>query len=352
MPHIEPNYLDSIACQYKNDLVSILADKPKFKILNKNRNIALDKISKINVCKVVKNDIWLVTHNSVIQIKNYKPKYYSIDTDSSQYYSLASNNETAFSFGSKFALCLNNDVEFIKMPIQGTNLHIGTVYCNGSYWSMPYSNDSNYNLLLEFDGKKINSYPIAGINNSITQKYSDIIVVGNTLYALPFGETAGLNEVIEFNTETKEMKVYKTQCKDFAKKYNCGVLIHDKIIAAPYDGNWGLIFDTTTKQSTNFDIGLEFDNKYQFKSGIRYNTHAVFIPVGTTNCPILKINVHGTVVKELYLKEYILGRPIIHNHLLKVIGYHANTKTYHLLEFNQELDYKIHTVITNETYDL
>ena len=350
MPYLDPNYLDPIVCQYKNDLVSLLftTDNSNFKVLNKNRNIALDTINKINVCKVVKHDIWLVTPESVVQVRNYKPKYYNIDTDSSQYYSLASNGETAFGFGSKFAICLNNNVEFIEMPTQGTKLHIGTVYCNGSYWSMPSGKEAGYNSIVEFDGEQINNYPINQINNTISSKYSDITVVGNILYALPFGETAGLNEVVEFNTETKEIKVYKTQCKDFAKKYSCSVLIGDKIIAVPYgednNCNWGLIFDTKTKQSINFGVNFR---GYQFRSGIRFNTHAVFFPLETPDCPILKINVNGAVVKEVYLKDYLLGRPIMHNHSLKVIGYHTSTETYHLLEFNEELDYKIHTIITN-----
>lgn len=348
MPYLEPKYLDPIVCQYKNDLVSI-SDSSTFKILNKNRNIILDPISKINVCKVVKHDIWLVTQDSVVQVRNYKPKYYNIDTDNSQYYSLATDGEIAFSFGSKFAMRLDKNIDFIEMPVQGSKLHIGTVYCNGSYWSMPSSDKSNYNLIVEFDGEKINSYPVTGIDNSIARKYSDIIVMGNILYALPFGETAGLNEVIEFNTETKEIKVYKTQCKDFAKKYSGGVLIGDKIIAVPHgddsdDCNWGLIFDTKTKQSINFSVNFK---GYQFRSGIRFNTHAVFFPLETPDCPILKVNTSGTVVKEVYLKDYLLGRPIIHNQSLKVIGYHTETETYHLLEFNEELDYKIHTVITN-----
>ena len=59
MPYLEPKYLDPIVCQYKNDLVSI-SDSSTFKILNKNRNIILDPISKINVCKVVKHDISFV----------------------------------------------------------------------------------------------------------------------------------------------------------------------------------------------------------------------------------------------------------------------------------------------------
>jgi hypothetical protein len=351
--------------KYKHDLVSppfatdLCKDYSTFKVINKKRNIELDLpevTSKTNVCQVIKNDIWLIPYGiwdeckRVVQLRNYKPKYYDLDLDGTgQFYSLATNGETGFSFplgyeGTNVALHINNGVEIINMPVQGKKLHMGTVYCNGSYWSMPRGDEPGYNLLLEFDGEKINSYPIVGIDNSITRKYSDIIVVDNKLYALPFGETAGLNEVVEFDTETKEMKLYKTQCKDFAKKYNCGVLIHDKIIAVPYgedyndDSNWGLIFDTTTKQSTNFDIGLKFGGKYRFRSGIRYNTHAVFMPAGTPSCPILKINVHGTVVKELYLKEYLLGRPIIHNHILKVIGYEIETKEHYILSMDEDLN--------------
>ena len=228
---------------------------------------------------------------------------------------------------------------------------MGTVYCNGSYWSMPRGDDPGYNLILEFDGEKINSYPIEGIDNSITRKYTDIIVVGDTLYALPFGEAAGLNEVIEFDTNTKNLTLHNTQCKDFAKKYNCGVLIGDKIIAVPYgedynnDSNWGLIFDTKTKKSTNFDIGIQFGGKYRFRSGVAFNSYAVFVPGGTPSCPILKINDDGKILKKVYLKDYLLGRPIIQDNKLKVIGYHIKNKTHHLLDFDEDLNYSIHSNI-------
>jgi hypothetical protein len=357
--------------EYKGNLVSppfateLCKNYSTFKILN-DCDIILDlppSTSKTNVCEIINNDIWMIPYgiwddlNRIVQIKDNIPIYHDIYVKGKgQFYSLASNGETGFSFplgyeDTNFAIYINNGVNLINIPVKGKKLHMGTVYCNGSYWSMPRGDDPGYNLILEFDGTQVNSYPIEGIDNSITRKYTDIIVAGDTLYALPFGETAGLNEVVEFNTNTKELKLHNTQCKDFSKKYNCGVLIGDKIIAVPYgedyndDSNWGLIFDTKTKKSTNFDIGIKFGGKYRFRSGVAFNSHAVFVPAGTPSCPILKINDEGKILKEVYLREYLLGRPIIQNDKLKVIGYHIENKTHHLLEFDENLNYSIHSNI-------
>ena len=357
--------------EYEGNLVSppfateLCKNYSTFKVLGKY-DIILDlppSTSKTNVCEIINNDVWMIPYgiwddlNRIVQIKDNSPIYHDIDVKGKgQFYSLASNGETGFSFplgyeDTNFAIYINDGVNLIDIPSKGKKLHMGTVYCNGSYWSMPRGDDPGYNLILEFDGEKINSYPIEGIDNSITRKYTDIIVVGDTLYALPFGETAGLNEVIEFDTNTKNLTLHNTQCKDFAKKYNCGVLIGDKIIAVPYgedynnDSNWGLIFDTKTKKSTNFDIGIQFGGKYRFRSGVAFNSYAVFVPGGTPSCPILKINDDGKILKKVYLKDYLLGRPIIQDNKLKVIGYHIENKTHHLLDFDEDLNYSIHSNI-------
>lgn len=208
---------------------------------------------------------------------------------------------------------------------------------------MPRGDDPGYNTLLEFDGTQIVTHEIEGIDNSITRKYTDIIVKGNTLYALPFGETAGLNEIVEFDTTTKTYKLHSINGHDFAKKYNTGVLVGNNIIALPYgedyndDSNWGLVFDTITKQSRQFNIGLKFGGKYRFRTGIEYKDSAYFFPAGTPTCPILKLSAQGNIEKELYMKNWLLGRPIIYNDNLCVIGYNLENKDHKVFQFDADL---------------
>jgi hypothetical protein len=209
---------------------------------------------------------------------------------------------------------------------------------------MPRGDDPGYNTLLEFNGKEIVTHEIKGIDDSITRKYTDIIVKDNTLYALPFGETAGLNEIVEFNADTKTYKLHTIDGHDFAKKYNTGVLVDDTIIALPYgedyndDSNWGLVFDTKTKQSYQFDIGLKFGGKYRFRTGIEYNSSAYFFPAGTPSCPILKISKQGDIEKELYMKDWLLGRPIVYNNMMCVIGYNLKNKDHKIFQFDADLN--------------
>jgi hypothetical protein len=312
--------------------------------------------SKTNACELIGDDIWFIPYgiwdqvNKVVQIKNGVPIYHTLSfKGKGQFYSMATNGSTGFSFplgyeDTNVGLYINKTVSSIPLPIAGKKLHMGTVYCNGRYWSMPRGDDPDYNLLLSFNGNDIVSYPIEGINNAVTRKYSDIIVVGNTLYALPFGETEGLNEVVEFDTIHNVYKLHKLNIPDFAKKYNCGVYVNGKIIGLPYgedysnDSNWGVVFDTATKESYSFDIGLSFGGKYRYRSGIALDNHAYFFPSGTPSCPILKISVDGTIVKEKYLGSWLVGRPIIHNNIIKVIGYNTKTKAQAVLCFNDSLE--------------
>jgi hypothetical protein len=208
---------------------------------------------------------------------------------------------------------------------------------------MPRSDEPRYNTLLEFNGNEIVAHKIDGIDNSITRKYTDIIVKDNTLYALPFGETSGLNEIVEFDTDTKTCKLHTINGHDFAKKYNAGVLVGDSIVALPYgedyndDSNWGLVFDTVTKQSRQFDIGLKFGGKYRFRSGIEYKGSAYFFPSGTPTCPILKISSQGSIEAELYIDGWLLGRPIVYDDNLCVIGYNLSTKEHKVFAFDENL---------------
>lgn len=312
--------------------------------------------SKTNTCEVIDGSIWMVPYgiyddfNFAVQIYNECVTYHKLPFEGKgQFYNLASNGIEGFSFplgyeDTNVGLHIkDNNIITHKLPAQGKKLHMGTVYCNGSFWSMPRGDDPGYNTLLEFNGDKIVAYKIEGIDNFITRKYTDIIVKDNTLYALPFGETAGLNEIIEFDTKTKTYKLHTINGHDFAKKYNTGVLVGDNIIALPYgedyndDSNWGLVFNTETKQSRQFDIGLKFGGKYRFRTGIEYNGSAYFFPAGTPTCPILKISSEGDIENKVYMEEWLLGRPIVYNNNLCVIGYNVSSKDHIIFTFDKDL---------------
>jgi hypothetical protein len=105
---------------------------------------------------------------------------------------------------------------------------------------------------------------------------------------------------VEFDTKTNTAQYHTINGVDFAKKYNCGVMLGDNIVAVPYgdellplNSNRGLVFNTVTKQSYQFDIGLEFGGKYRFRCGVEFNNHAYFFPSGTPSCPILVIDENG-----------------------------------------------------------
>lgn len=313
--------------------------------------------SKTNTCELIGGSIWMVPYgiyddlNFVVELDLNKIKLHKLSFGGKgQFYNLASNGDEGFSFplgyqDTNIGLHIKNSkVTSYPLPTKGKKLHMGTVYCNGSFWSMPRGDEPGYNTLLEFDGTQIVAHTIDGIDNSITRKYTDIIVKGNTLYALPFGETAGLNEIVEFDTDSKTYKLHTINGHDFAKKYNVGVLVGDNIVALPYgedyndDNNWGLVFDTKTKQSHQFDIGLKFGGKYRFRSGIEHNGSAYFFPSGTPTCPILKLSAQGTIESELYMKEWLLGRPIVYNNMLCVIGYNLENKDHKIFQFDADLN--------------
>jgi len=333
-------------------------DYSTFKFIESNDlNLELPPCtSKTNTCELINDSIWMIPYgiydnfNIVTQIKNNKPTYHNLPfSGKGQFYNLASNGSEGFSFPlgyeeTNIGLHIKNEtIDTYPLPSKGKKLHMGTVFCNHSFWSMPRGDDPGYNTLLEFDGNKIISHEIIGIDNNITRKYTDIIVKGNILYALPFGETAGLNEIVEFNTDTKTYKLHTINGHDFAKKYNTGVLVDDTIIALPYgedynnDSNWGLVFNTVTKESFQFDIGLAFGGKYRFRTGIDYKGAAFFFPAGTPSCPIVKVTTTGMIVKELYMKDWLLGRPIIHNNKLCVLGYHLKEKIHRVFYFDETL---------------
>lgn len=310
--------------------------------------------SKTNACTVIGETVWMVPYgiyddlNFVVRISHGKDYYHELPfKGKGQYYSIANNGESAFSFplgyeGTNYGLYMKNDeVSVHELPFQGKKLHMGTVYCNGRYWSMPRG-DIPYNMLLSFDGEKYCNYELTGINSNITRKYTDIVVKENTLYSLPFGETSGLNEVIEFDTETNSLSYHKLNVPDFAKKYNTAVLLDDVIIGVPYgdenafNSNWGVVFNTTDKTSKAFDIGIGHGGKYRYRSGIVHYSHAFFFPSGTPSCPILKIDKEGNIVQEKYFDGFMLGRPIIYMDMLTVIAYDIDTREQHVLYLDHD----------------
>lgn len=302
--------------------------------------------SKFNAISSIGDSVWFIPYgiwddfNVVVQLKDFKPIYHYIDkSGKGQFYSSATDGKTAFSFPlgyeeTSYGIHIKDDcvhtVEFDRQ--EHTKTHMGTVHANGKYWSAPRGDTAGYINMTSFDGNNIETFPINVKNPNVTRKYSDIIVNGNTLYILPFGETPGVSELIEFDTVTNTYKLHELDIPDFAKKYNAGVLVEDTIIALPYgdehanDSNWGLTYNIVTGKCNTFDIGLSFGGKYRFRSGIAYGDNAMFLPTGTPSCPILTINKHGKILARDMLADHLLGRPIIHKNSVVTMGHNFNDK--------------------------
>ena len=311
--------------------------------------------SKTNACCLIDNEeIWFVPYgiyddlNIIVCLMHGEAHYHKLPfKGKGQYYSIASNGQSAFSFplgyeGTNYGIYIKDQqVSTHELPHQGKKLHMGTVYCNGRYWSMPRG-DTEYNMLLSFDGKKYDSYELTEIDNTINRKYTDIVVKDNTLYSLPYGETAGINDVIEFDTDTNTISYHKLDVPDFAKKYNVAVMLDDVIIGLPYgdqntkDSNWGVVFNTVDKSSKAFDIGISHGGKYRYRCGIAHNNNAFFFPSGTPSCPILKIDKEGNIISSQYYNNILLGRPILYENNLVVIGYEIDTKNHYVLTIDSE----------------
>lgn len=307
--------------------------------------------SKFNGAVTLGDSVWFIPYgiwddfNIVVQLKNFEPIYHKIDMlGKGQFYSTATDGNTAFSFplgyeDTSYGLYISNDtVKVIPFDKQShMKLHMGTVYCNGRYWSAPRSDNPGYINMMSFDGEQLIAYPINVKNPDVTRKYTDIIVKGTTMYVLPFGEQPGMTELIEFDTVTNMYSLHELDMPDFAKKFNCGVLIDDTIIALPYgddnteDSNYGLVYDTITSEHFIFDIGIVHGGKYRFRSGISYKGNAVFLPSGTPACPILVINKQGQIIHQKYMSEYLLGRPVIHNGSLMTMAHNLSTQENQLL---------------------
>lgn len=312
--------------------------------------------SKFNACVSIGESVWFIPYgiwddfNIVVQIKDFVPIYHYINkTGRGQFYSVASDGNTAFSFPlgyeeTSYGIYIKDDtvctIDFDKK--EHTKLHMGTVFCNGKYWSAPRSDSPGYTSLMSFDGTQLQSYTIDVKDPSITRKYTDITVVGNTLYAIPYGETKGMTEVLEFDTETNSYTLHDLDIPDFAKKFNVSVLVGHVIVALPYgdeyenDSNWGLVYNTLTKEYHTFDIGLSFGGKYRYRCGISYKGNAVFFPTGTPTCPILVIDTQGNIIKKQEVTNSLLGRPVLFNGKIVTMAYNFDTKENYIFTLDLE----------------
>lgn len=361
-----------LLCEYQGNLISppfateLCKDYSKVLVWNKEQHYYIDLelppvTSKTNAVLEASGSLWLIPYgiydefNIVVELKNDSVIYHNIDRKGKgQFYSAATDGESVFSFPlgyekTSYGIYINDrkvsSVDFDKQ--EHTKLHMGCVYANGRFWSMPRSDTAGYIDLVSFDGCRFEKFPVVGINPSITRKYTDLIAVDDILYALPFGETAGLNEIVEFNTNLKQFTLHAISGPDFAKKYNASVLVNDKIIGVPYgdeycnDSNLGVVFDTVTKSIKQFDIGITHGGKYRYRSGISYKDCAYFFPAGTPSCPIIKIDQDGNIKGKLQLEDIMIGRPIIYLDKIYVMCYDINSKNQYIISVDQDLDHRI-----------
>jgi hypothetical protein len=360
-----------LLCEYQGNLISppfateMCKDYSKILIWNKNKHtyIELDLppvTSKTNAFVEAGNSLWFIPYgiyddfNTVVELNGTTVRYHKLEqSGKGQFYSAESNGAEIFSFPlgyekTSYGIYIKdgvvNSVEFDRQ--EHVKLHMGCVYTNGCFWSMPRSDTEGYIDLVSFNGTKFERYPVPYINSNITRKYTDLIAVDKILYALPFGETAGLNDIVEFDTDTKQFRLYKIPGNDFAKKYNAAVLVGNKIIGVPYgdeycnDSNLGIVFDILSKDITQFDIDISHGGKYRYRSGVAYKDHAYFFPAGTPSCPILKINELG-VVKRLQLENTMVGRPVVYDDLLFSMCYNINTKEQFIISVDEDLNHKV-----------
>jgi len=314
--------------------------------------------SKTNAVVEADGSLWFIPYgiydqfNTVIELRGVDVIYHAVDYQGKgQFYSAATDGNRVFSFPLGYeetSYCIYikdrkvHTIDFDKKD--HVKLHMGCVYANGKFWSMPRSDTKGYIDIVSFDGNEFEKYPIDKIDSAVTRKYTDLIAVGNTLYALPFGETAGLNEILEFDTVSKLITLYKINGRDFAKKYNVATLVDDKIIAVPYgdeycqDSNLGIVFDIHTKQITQFDIGLYYGGKYRYRCGIAYRGSAFFFPTGTPSCPIIKVSKQGVVEKTLAVDHTMLGRPVLYQDKIFVMAYDTITHQHSIMSVDEDLN--------------
>lgn len=318
--------------------------------------------SKFSGGALINDSLWFIPYgiwdnfNSVIQYKNGNIKQYMLNqTGKGQFYSLASNGIEGFSFplgyeGTNYCLHIKDEIVSVVTfdSNDHTKMHMGTVFCNESFWSPPRGDTVGYSDIAEFKNGEIIKHHINLKNQDTTRKYSEFVVKDKTLFALPYGENNdNFNELIEFDTETYTYTIHELPISRFKKKFNSGVLLKDKIIALPYgdeyefNSNWGVSFDTVTKETKEFDIGFSFGGKWRYAAGINFFDDAVFFPVGTPTLPIMVISEDLKIKTSINMSEYLIGRPIIFQNKLTSLAYHLENQTHHLLEIDSNYNVDI-----------
>ena len=311
--------------------------------------------SKINATARVNDSTWLIPYGywdefrTVVELKGTTPIYHTLDKGGmGQFYGCASNGTTACSFplgtsNTSFLLYIDEKGLHTKdFDAEMRKSHMGTAYCNGRYWSMPRGDFRNYNVLVSYDGKDIEKYPIP-VDHTLSRKFTDLIPVGNTLYSLPYGETAGLTQVVEFNTEYNSVSTHELNVPDFAKKYNAQVLVDETIIGVPYgdaddfESKYGVVFDTVTKQSRPIDIEKGYGGKNRLKSGNAYKGRAIFLPSGTPGLPIISVATDGTFHATKTDNSKLFGRPIIYKEKLYTLVFNTIDNTHSLVTIDEWL---------------
>jgi hypothetical protein len=304
--------------------------------------------SKFNGICSIDNSIWTIPYglfdnfHTILQIKDKQPIYHTINKPGKgQFYSLASDSVQGFSFplgyeDTAFSIHIKNDtISLHEFDTQGhRKMHMGTVYCNEKFWSPPRGDTEGYVNVVSFDGVNTVTYTIEFDQKHILRKYTDFIVNGDILYALPFGQNGHLDQVLIFDTNTNTHRLQQIDIPIFFKKFNCGVLVDDTIIALPYGdknqntSNYGLLYNCTTdkSQTINLSESLTFGGKYRFRSGIEYQNYAVFFPTGSPAVPLMVLDKNGNSIYQQYYKDYVLGRPIKHQGRLWTIAYEIQTK--------------------------
>jgi hypothetical protein len=312
--------------------------------------------SKFNGICSIGDSIWTIPYgifdnfHTILQIKDRTPIYHTIDKPGKgQFYSLASDNAQAFSFplgyeDTAFAIHIKgNEIVLHDFDTHGhRKMHMGTVYCNGRFWSPPRGDTEGYINIVSFDGVNIVTYPVEFDQTHILRKYTDFIVRGNLLYALPFGQNGHLDQVLIFDTDTNTYRLQQINSPVFFKKFNCGVLVDNTIIALPYGdksqstSNHGLAYNCDTGKSRSFDINesLNFGGKYRFRSGIAFDGHAVFFPTGSPAAPLIVVDKEGNIIHRQYYSDYVLGRPIMYRGRVWTIAYEIETKKQFLFALN------------------
>jgi len=312
--------------------------------------------SKFNGICSIGNSIWSIPYglfdnfHTILQIKDKQPIYHTIDKPGKgQFYSLASDGIQGFSFplgyeDTAFAIHIKDDaISLYDFDTHGhRKMHMGTVYCNGRFWSPPRGDTEGYINVVSFDGTDIVTHPVEFEQKHILRKYTDFIVRGNMLYALPFGQNGHLAQVLIFDTDTNTYSLQQIDIPVFFKKFNCGVLVDNTIIALPYGdksqntSNYGLVYNCDTGKSESFNLSesLNFGGKYRFRSGIEYQGCAIFFPAGSPSAPLVVFDKEGNAIHHQYYSDYVLGRPIKYQDRVWTIAYEIETKKQFLFALN------------------